>query len=458
MKKRGSSSTKLTKNEIDNLIELSKNNDSSKFQYCQYLLGNDCLKNKLKGLEYLFELEEKGYSKAENYLIKNIKFLYNSFLSKNLKLINSKVKFGLGKYLINIGNFLAGYEILTTSEHPQAAIYLKLYNYGIKLNDIISLLDKIFTNINDNEQELVEESLHNRILDTDDKKIVFYNIFKSFADSGCAVSQFLLAIFLITTIGYDINDGIAYLQTSAENGYSKSQYFVSLLYLAGRYNYSKNNKEAFYWCNLSAKQGYGPAEYKISLYYNNSIGTKKNEVEAFNYMKKAVQSEYSKSNLQMGIYYKSGIGVNKDSKLAIKYLTAAIYKNKDVEACYIYGIMLFEGDGVEKDIDKAILHLNVCSEKGHIPSKYILGDCYYHGVGLEQNYNMACEYYKEAAKQGYSKAIYKLGLCYLKGEGVSQNTSIGLSIIKNIEEDLPDDDIKNIIRQYKSIIKKSKLN
>lgn len=50
-----------------------------------------------------------------------------------------------------------------------------------------------------------------------------------------------------------------------------------------------------------------------------------------------------------------------------------------------------------------------------------LGDSYFEGNGVQKNYEKAVELYTEAANQGNVHGIVNLGTCYLAGDGVAKN-------------------------------------
>ena len=50
-----------------------------------------------------------------------------------------------------------------------------------------------------------------------------------------------------------------------------------------------------------------------------------------------------------------------------------------------------------------------------------MGDCYRNGEGVEKNLEKAVYWYSIAAKHGNRKAQSNLGDCYRKGEGVEKD-------------------------------------
>ncbi|MBO7496201.1 MAG: agmatine deiminase family protein [Salinivirgaceae bacterium] len=73
--------------------------------------------------------------------------------------------------------------------------------------------------------------------------------------------------------------------------------------------------------------------------------------------------------------------------------------------CYKYG------EGVKKDIAKAVEWLMIAAEQGYAPAQNCLGFCYEFGDGVEKDLNKAIEWYTKAAEQGDIRAQSNLILC-----------------------------------------------
>lgn len=73
--------------------------------------------------------------------------------------------------------------------------------------------------------------------------------------------------------------------------------------------------------------------------------------------------------------------------------------------CYKYG------EGVKKDIAKAVGWLTKSAEQGYAPAQNGLGFCYEFGDGVEKDLNKAIEWYTKAAEQGDVRAQSNLILC-----------------------------------------------
>lgn len=124
------------------------------------------------------------------------------------------------------------------------------------------------------------------------------------------------------------------------------------------------------------------------------------------------------------------------NNVIVKYKTAAEYG--DASAQFNLGLCYEKGNGVIKDMNKAVQWYQKSAAQGHAPAQCILGKCYENGNGVEQDYRKAFEWYTKAAEQGHAPAQFYLGLCYENGNGVIAelgNTNLS-SELNNAKADL----------------------
>lgn len=79
--------------------------------------------------------------------------------------------------------------------------------------------------------------------------------------------------------------------------------------------------------------------------------------------------------------------------------------------CYKYG------EGVKKDLAKAVEWLTKAAEQGYAPAQNALGFCYEFGDGVVKDLKKAIEWYTKAAEQGDARAQNNLALCIKELEG-----------------------------------------
>lgn len=90
----------------------------------------------------------------------------------------------------------------------------------------------------------------------------------------------------------------------------------------------------------------------------------------------------------------------------------------DANAQRMLGFCYFFGEGVGKDLAKAVFWYRKAANQGYAEGQFDLGSCYAAGQGVTQDLTEAVTWYRKAAEQGYAMAQLKLGDCYAQGKGV----------------------------------------
>ena len=83
--------------------------------------------------------------------------------------------------------------------------------------------------------------------------------------------------------------------------------------------------------------------------------------------------------------------------------------------------MYHTGNGVDKDMNKAIEWYKKAALQGHPIAQNNLGVFFENGTNVPVNEKVAVDWYRNAAESGYSYAQYNLGRMYAEGRGVKQN-------------------------------------
>lgn len=122
-------------------------------------------------------------------------------------------------------------------------------------------------------------------------------------------------------------------------------------------------------------------------------------------------------------------GENYNPEFAVKLFTEAANGGIAV-AKYKLGKMLLNGDGVEKDIPKAIEWLKQAAVEENEFAEYALGRIYLKGAEVEKNDVVAEEYLLKAANRGNKYAAYLLGKEYLSGENFGKNIGKVIEYLK----------------------------
>jgi hypothetical protein len=105
---------------------------------------------------------------------------------------------------------------------------------------------------------------------------------------------------------------------------------------------------------------------------------------------------------------------------SFKWFSAAADKGH-AEAITQVGLMLSNGRGTERSLEKAAAAFETAADKGDAAAKTALADCYLTAKGVAKDEKRGVELLKEAVEAGNVRAMNLLGLCYQRGIGVKEN-------------------------------------
>jgi len=153
-----------------------------------------------------------------------------------------------------------------------------------------------------------------------------------------------------------------------------------------------------------AKQAYDNGDYNTAV-----------QIYAF-----LAEQGHLPSQNSLGYCYDNGDGVEKDPEKAVYWYTKAAEQG-DAKAQFYLGVCYYNGEGVEKDLKKAAYWYTQAAEQGDEDAQFNLALCYDNGEGVEKDLEKAAYWYTQAARQGDAKAQCNLGVCYYNGEGVEKD-------------------------------------
>ena len=135
---------------------------------------------------------------------------------------------------------------------------------------------------------------------------------------------------------------------------------------------------------------------------------------------KRAKSGDTRAQTHLGWMYGTGNGVVKNIQKAITWYTIAS-NNGDKIAQFNLGIIYGNGQGVAKDLNKAVYWYRKSAEQGLRDAQYTMGGFYDKGYGVPVDHKEAVRWYMLAANQNLPIAQNALGVSYYKGEGISQD-------------------------------------
>jgi TPR repeat protein len=102
----------------------------------------------------------------------------------------------------------------------------------------------------------------------------------------------------------------------------------------------------------------------------------------------------------------------------------------DYNAAYYLGLLYWNGQGVDMDVETAMVWLSEAAAKGHTGAQLTVALAYQQGRGVPQNYHQGVEWLTEAARGGNADAQYLLAVAYRDGRGVVQDHRQALSWVE----------------------------
>lgn len=103
------------------------------------------------------------------------------------------------------------------------------------------------------------------------------------------------------------------------------------------------------------------------MFFTGSGKIKKDEVKALEIFLDLANRNVPEAQYFVGVIYLN----RKEYAAAYSYLEKAI-ENKNTEAEYLYGLILYKGIGTEKNEDEGIKYINSAAEKGNPSAKQFL--------------------------------------------------------------------------------------
>ena len=133
---------------------------------------------------------------------------------------------------------------------------------------------------------------------------------------------------------------------------------------------------------------------------------------------------------KLGKMFLNGDGVEKDIVKAVEWLKqAAVEENEFAE--YALGRLYLQGKEIEKDVITAEKYLLKSAGRGNKYAAYLLGKEYLSGENFPKDVQKAIDYLKRAAEKGFDFAEYELGKIYLFGNDIPKDTETALEYLKS---------------------------
>ncbi len=126
----------------------------------------------------------------------------------------------------------------------------------------------------------------------------------------------------------------------------------------------------------------------------------------------------------LGELYLQGFGTAKNVNLAAKWYERAANKNEKF-ANFAFATMLYEGEGVKRDINRAQLYFLKAAELGHPGAQYNMGLSQ-----LQTDPLKAAQWFEKSAAQENGDAAYALAQLLNEGKGVGKDDVKSVGYLK----------------------------
>lgn len=190
----------------------------------------------------------------------------------------------------------------------------------------------------------------------------------------------------------------------------------------------QNLSEAIKVYSLQASHGNHYAQFRLGYCYNHGEGVVKNISQCIRLYLAAAENGNALAQVHLGDLYLKGIEVPRDTSTAISY-----YNRSDCPYAYhCLALCYFNGTGVPKNKQKALMLWHDAAFKGLAEAQYNMGVAYETGEIVTRKYKTAVYWYNRSSNQGHVPSIERLAYCYTFGLGVRMNKAKAIELYKII--------------------------
>ena len=276
-------------------------------------------------------------------------------------------------------------------------------------------------------------------------------------------------------------DIISQTIAQAAAGDAKAQNQLGYWYYTGYDRIDKNYDEAFKWFVKSAEQGYNIGQMNLGICYQLGRGVAADSLASCVLYKTALKggatevvrmhdklahdSQSIFSSLLLADIYRNGVGVRRSLTKSEEYIQMAAtyghvesmfscgrsdYASKNYTSAaewfrkaalhghpaseYLYGSMLFNGEGIANDRVTGMVYLEKSAESGNYMANADLGRIYLEGDSVAKDPSRAVGYLKKAAFR-HKASAFLLGKCYKDGIGVEKDFYLAVQWMSESQDD-----------------------
>ncbi|EXX62850.1 Ack1p [Rhizophagus irregularis DAOM 197198w] len=151
----------------------------------------------------------------------------------------------------------------------------------------------------------------------------------------------------------------------------------------------------------------------------------------------------------LAMYYENGEGTEKNLEKALYWHQKAA-ENGFTDSMHNLAIKYYSKGGAEKNLEKAIYWYQKAAENGFNGSMHYLAMCYEDVEGTEKNLEKAIYWYQKAAENGFTDSMHNLANRYYSGEGTEKNLEKAIYWYQKAAENGFTDSMHNLANRYYS--------
>lgn len=270
-----------------------------------------------------------------------------------------------------------------------------------------------------------------------------YQLFKKGSDKGDVTSSFWYGKMLLGNMGVaaDKKTAVIALLKAAEVDMPAAQNAMGELYAQGN-GVVKNEQTAFGWYKKAAQNDFSKAMWNLAECYKDGIGVKRDLSLALSWMAEVAPLGYTRAFKSL-VHKADSIGnvpfafyvhgmknymIDEDlSKANANFKKLA--KTKCEEGTIMQAVILASKKNPKPNAKKAAQSLAKLSDT-NAEAAFYLATLYESGNGVEKDMAKAIELYKSAADKDYGKAQCYLADIYYEGRGTDKNVAKAVELYK----------------------------
>jgi len=207
----------------------------------------------------------------------------------------------------------------------------------------------------------------------------------------------------------DIQKAIELFERASEKGNADAMYTLGVLYEKGE-DVPKDINQAIKWYRRASEKGNRDAQYVVGLIDWDGTGLLTHKE-----LERASELGNGDAMYALGLIYEKGDGVSKDIKKAVELFRNASEKGNRNAQCVV---RLIDWDGRGQ---LELRELERASELGNAFAMLNLGLLFAIGCGIPKDTKIAIKLLEHASELGNAEAMFHLGTLYEKGEDVPKD-------------------------------------